>query len=493
MTFHTQRGLLMHRTARWSLLGLLGLGCSTTKIEILQSPDGGVSGGADAGAAGRTGTPSAGNSGDEAGASGSNNDAGAAGSDNDNDGGSPSAGGSANVGGMSNAGSAGALPGGTGGLSGGGASGAGGGGASGAGAGGGGASGAGAGGGGASGGGAGGASAGTGGASGGGASGGGSGGSGGGSDPITQVLKSAGCGMTAPGAFSPGATSAAQTIHTSGTKAINCADSACGAWAYDRQYYVTLPSGYDPTKAYPLVFEGPGCGGSGQDVYPLTDPAASTPNAANTVIRVGLTPPPNAIGHSTNPNQGCFDVNEGDDSVEWPLYENLYDKLTSSLCVDRQRVFASGSSFGGSLANELGCKYAGDATRPIRGVLVNTGGLPTAAAFVPTCTNKPMAGMWVGESGDAETPFAGNVNAINRAIAVNKCTGGDWPTTPTQNYAIAGGNLDSVCKAITGCPALTPLVVCLISGNQHATHDTVVNPGFSTFLEAFEKTPLLNP
>lgn len=39
----------------------------------------------------------------------------------------------------------------------------------------------------------------------------------------------------------------------------------------NREYYVWLPAGYDPTRAYPLVFEGPGCGGKGTDVYPFTN------------------------------------------------------------------------------------------------------------------------------------------------------------------------------------------------------------------------------
>ena len=34
---------------------------------------------------------------------------------------------------------------------------------------------------------------------------------------------------------------------------------------------MTLPAGYDPTKPYPIIFEGPGCGGSGLNLYKLPD------------------------------------------------------------------------------------------------------------------------------------------------------------------------------------------------------------------------------
>jgi polyhydroxybutyrate depolymerase len=250
-----------------------------------------------------------------------------------------------------------------------------------------------------------------------------------------------------------------------------------------------LPVGYEKTKAYPLVFEAFGCGSTGLQVYPLSD-SNNVSNAGNSVILVGLTPPPDAIGHSTHPGQGCFDNNEGDDSVDFAFYETLYDKLVSGLCVDRNRVFAAGHSVGGDLANELGCKYAGDPARPIRGVMSNAGALPTNSSFAPTCSTKPMAGMWLGDTLDPISPFSGTVVAINRAIAVNGCTGGDYPATLTANYPIGGSNAESTCQRITGCPALYPLVVCAIPGTQHSTDDSVANPGFSTFLKMFETAPL---
>ena len=320
----------------------------------------------------------------------------------------------------------------------------------------------------------------------------GSAGAGGGApaSDITAVVKTTGCGMDATG-FTPG-TGVKFTIQTMGTKPAGCADSKCGAWSYNREYYVTLPTGYDKTKAYPLVLEGPGCTGNGTNVYPLKPDNNTAQNVNNTVIRVGLTPPPNDIGHATNPGQGCFDDKEGDDSVDWVFYENLYDKLATQLCFDKNRVFALGNSSGAWFSNELGCKYAGDPTRPVRGIMPNTGGLPTEKQFVPTCTTKPMAGMWVGETGDKENPFSGNVVAINRAIHVNGCTGGDWGTTPTVDFPIGGGKPDSTCKKLSGCPAQYPLVVCLIDGSDHASHDDTVNPGFSTFLKLFSNPPLIS-
>jgi len=321
-----------------------------------------------------------------------------------------------------------------------------------------------------------------------GASGTGTGGAAPGGD-LTKVVKSAGCGKA-----TTVQSGAKVTLATMGTKDANCADklggqARCGLWGQagsawmttplPRDYYVNLPANYDMNKAYPLVFEGPGCGGKGTDIYPLTD-------VANQVIRVGVSPPPNSIGHGTNENQGCFDDKEGDDSVDWVFYENMYDKLSQDVCFDRNRVFSAGNSSGSWFSNELGCKYAGDATRPVRGVLPNTGGLPTDPAWVPKCTTAPMAGMWVHEINDMTNGFAGNKVAIARAMKVNGCTGATgYDDATLENFPIGGGNPDDTCKLIKNCPALHPLVVCALPGKEHGSHDNVVNPGFSTFIKQF--------
>jgi poly(3-hydroxybutyrate) depolymerase len=299
---------------------------------------------------------------------------------------------------------------------------------------------------------------------------------------ITKVRPTAGCGMAPTGTGD-------QTIQTMGTKPTGCADSKCGAWSYPRQYNVVLPSGYVNTKAYPLVFEGPGCGGHEMDVYPLS---LNGNNAGNTVIRVGLNPPPNTIGHATNPGQGCFDDKEGDDSVDWVFYENLWDKLAGQICFDQNRVFASGNSSGAWFSNEVGCKYAGDATHPIRGIMPNTGGLPSQPMYEPTCTSKPLSGMWMGDIEDPENPFSNNIFAMNRAAKVNGCT-----TTYEQNmndpFPIGGGNAANQCKKFKGCPDLYPIIFCTVDNKTHDSHENMAEPGFSTFLQMFQKAPFLTP
>jgi hypothetical protein len=299
--------------------------------------------------------------------------------------------------------------------------------------------------------------------------------------PIAAIAPTKGCGQD------PGqelGVLVMHTIQTMGTKAAGCADSNCAPWSYPRDYFVKLPTGYDNAKAYPLLFQEPGCGGAGNYVYDFVA-------LADTVIEVGLSPPPNAIGHATNPGQGCFDDHEGDDSVDWVFYETLYDQLAKTLCFDRNRVFSSGLNSGGSLSNELGCKYAGDATRPVRGVMPVGGDLPTDPAFAPTCTTKPMAGMWIHQVDDTEYPFADTIVAINRAMKVNGCTLGTGYADATFDNFPIGDVSDHTCLKIRGCPDLYPLVVCPLPAPARVVTDTVPDDGIPTFITLFENPPLL--
>jgi poly(3-hydroxybutyrate) depolymerase len=311
---------------------------------------------------------------------------------------------------------------------------------------------------------------------------------------LTKVIPSAGCGMAAGQAVG---SLVMHTIQTMGTMLAGCADANCSAtkptpWSYARNYWVRLPTGYDNTKAYPLVFEGPGCGGAGNNLYSISIFDA-------TVIRVGLSPSKDAeVYHATNPGQGCFDDKNDDSSVDWPFYETLYDQLASTLCFDRNRVFAGGNSSGAWFSNELGCRYAGDPKRPVRGIMPNTGGLPTDPKYVPTCTTKPMAGFWSHEVGDTTNPFSGNIIAMDRALQVNGCTVSAGVTETYANATTAsnftpfpvGGDMTS-CKRYKGCPDLTPMVVCPLPGNNHASHDAVVDPGWPAFLSLFSTGTLI--
>lgn len=258
-------------------------------------------------------------------------------------------------------------------------------------------------------------------------------------------------------------------VPTSGTKGADAIGTP-GAWSYEREYFVELPQQYLPSKAYPLVIEAPGCAGSGTDVYRL--------KVEGGVIRVGLTPPPDANGQPS-----CFDVKEGDDSVEWPFYEQVMEQLSARFCYDQHQVWAAGSSSGGFLVNELACRYASVPGYSIRGV-VALGGLPTSPASVPTCSRGRVAGMWIGDANDLSHPLAEVTTAVSRVMDLNGCTGGiDYDHWPYDDFPISTHPGSMICRQLMGCAAGYPVVFCPIPGFGRTSHEDIVVPGFAKLVE----------
>jgi polyhydroxybutyrate depolymerase len=290
---------------------------------------------------------------------------------------------------------------------------------------------------------------------------------GGGGDGSNGVDRSSGCGKP----FS-GTSGAKVTIQTSGVKDVDCDSPKCGAWSTPRDYYVYLPDNYEPSTPYNLLIEGSGCGLDGTNIqsYDFEN------DIHGTAIRVGLNRGPDSLSSW----QTCFDVREGDDSIDFVFYEQLFDKLEAELCFDKQRVFAGGYSSGGVLANELGCKYAGDALRPIRGVLSSSAGFPPQLSQ-PTCHDRPVAGMWIHSLDNSAYPFETTAKpAIDYAIQANGCTSGtSYDTAALENYPINASLAADTCKKVVGCPELYPVVVCVRTGFGHSQHLDVADPGFA--------------
>jgi len=218
-----------------------------------------------------------------------------------------------------------------------------------------------------------------------------------------------------------------------------------------RNYYVWLPTNYDPTRAYTTVFMGPGCGGNGESVIPMQN--ASTSNA----ILVGLSP----VGQ-------CF-MTSAADSPEIAFFDATLSQVESSFCVDKSHVFIAGFSSGSWLSNLIGCARAGI----VRGQGNATGGLPP----VPTCSG-PIAAMLAHDEGDPANNISGGEAARDRILAINGCSLTD--TTPYD------AGRPSMCVQYQGCPAAYPVVWCPTTGQGHS--DQVATglsvPGFWNFWEA---------
>src|SRR5262249_4617414 len=140
---------------------------------------------------------------------------------------------------------------------------------------------------------------------------------------------SAGCGKD------PGAVSA--TAWTTKTVSVTVA-AAYTAMYSSRKYYVRMPTGYSPDKAYPLITWGQGCGLTQAENTPVTNT-----DAVN-YIQVLL----QQVG-------GCFSTGPAD-SPDIPYFDVVLKEVQDNYCIDKARVFQGGFSSGSWLTHMLGCE-----------------------------------------------------------------------------------------------------------------------------------------
>jgi poly(3-hydroxybutyrate) depolymerase len=218
-----------------------------------------------------------------------------------------------------------------------------------------------------------------------------------------------------------------------------------------RNYYVWLPTGYDPMRKYATVFLGHGCGGNGSQVLPIQN--ASMGDA----ILVGLS----AVGQ-------CF-MTGAADSPDIAFFDAALAAVESSFCVDKAKVFIAGFSSGSWLANLIGCARAGI----VRGQGNASGGLPP----LPTCSG-PIAAILAHDMGDTANSIMGGMAARDRILKINGCS-----LTDTVPYDIGK---PSMCVSYKGCPAAYPVVWCPTTGQGHSDQVStgISVPGFWNFWKA---------
>lgn len=224
-------------------------------------------------------------------------------------------------------------------------------------------------------------------------------------------------GTTSGGTSSNGGTASGGTSSNGGsggasstTPSPGCnmaAGQALGSWVEqpklnvggtDRQWWVWLPTGYDPGKAYPLVFNFHGCGSS-DNIVPMQKVTA---DKAILVRATGIS------------NGTCWDANATGNDVK--LFDQMLADVVAKRCVDTSRVFATGYSSGSWLVNTLECER-GDKLRATGTVSGGTYGDKSK------CKGK-YARMFIHDQDDTTNTIAqGNDKERDRLIAATIA----WP------------------------------------------------------------------
>lgn len=192
-----------------------------------------------------------------------------------------------------------------------------------------------------------------------------------------------------------------------------------------RTYHIFVPSNYDTSHAYPLVFRWHGSGGNG--LSGGLNIEYSSGNDAIVVAADGI--------------NGDWEITH--DSVDLLLFDKMLDSIENNYCIDRDRVFSYGFSVGAFFTNLLACER-GDELRASASV---AGGLSGG-----NCIGR-VASWFLQDQDDNVVPFALGKATLDRAIERNGCS--------SNTIDESDG-----CVSYQGCEK-NPVVWCQSNGFGH--------------------------
>jgi polyhydroxybutyrate depolymerase len=204
----------------------------------------------------------------------------------------------------------------------------------------------------------------------------------------------------------------------------------------NRTYVLSVPKAYAPATAWPLIFAWHGMGGSGSIARQYFGVDSATQGGAILVYPDGL-----PMGDA---GSAGWDLTSA--GMDMALFDALLAFVADGYCVDRNRVFATGHSYGGMMTNALGC-YRGDVLRAIAPV---AGMPPGAYGGSPKCVGNVAAIVIHGVNDPTVDYTRGGIGARDYWIGRNGCS-----TTLTQ------AGLAADCVDYTGCQPDLPVQFCI--------------------------------
>jgi polyhydroxybutyrate depolymerase len=200
-----------------------------------------------------------------------------------------------------------------------------------------------------------------------------------------------------------------------------------------RTYVLSVPTNYTAATPLALVLAWHGANINGSTAQRFFNLESKSNGAAIFAYPDGLA----AAG---------WDLSSG--STDFQLFLALVDSISSSYCIDANRIFATGHSSGAMMANDLGCYY-GDMLRAVAPV----SGTPPSLAGRPGCTGKVAAIVMHGES---DSLFSQGEATRDFWLKQNGCS------TEAKTWAP-----EPACVEYQGCQADLPVIWC-VHGEGHA-------------------------
>ena len=234
-------------------------------------------------------------------------------------------------------------------------------------------------------------------------------------------LASSGCGGSASGGLQQ-----AQTLSVRGET---------------RTYELFVPDG--AASALPLVFVFHGSGGTGKDQR------ASSYNLEAEAKGKAIFVYPDGMNRQWDLDR------KADDNADIQFFDALVESISSKLCVDRARIFATGYSMGAYFTNQLGCRRG----NVLRAIAAHAGGGPFGSDDEYdengdlVCPQKAVPALISHGTSDMTVPLSEGKSSRDGWQKANTCASTTRPYAP------------SPCVALDGCAR--PVVYCEIPGLGH--------------------------
>jgi len=215
---------------------------------------------------------------------------------------------------------------------------------------------------------------------------------------------------------------------------------------------VHVPASYDPTHATPVVINMHGLWSNPGEQASRTHMLAKSDSAGFIAIH------PAGTGDSWNAG-ACCNPAANDDVDDVAFIDALLDKAAAELCVDEDRVYATGFSNGGFMSHRLACELT-DRFAAIASV--------SGVMGIGTCSpSRPIPVLQIHGTSDGVVPWNGGGWGTNYKSVESTIDG--W----TQRNGCSGtaqtmyDQGDATCVKHGGCTAGADVELCTIDGGGH--------------------------
>jgi poly(3-hydroxybutyrate) depolymerase len=209
-----------------------------------------------------------------------------------------------------------------------------------------------------------------------------------------------------------------------------------------RSFIVAVPDNYDANTPYKLIFAWHGLGGTADQIAQLGYYGLKS-KSMNTVIFVAA----QGLDTSNQVGSGPGWDNMGGRDVKFT--SAMLEYMRMSYCIDNERIFSVGMSYGGIMSNTVGCALGDD----FRAIAPMSGAGPAAFGGAQ-CTGQVAAWLSHGRM-DNVVQFSSGQGSRDHWVMSNHCMA-DMSEPEGSNG----------CVSYQGCDAGYPVVWCEFDGGH---------------------------